>query len=336
MTLDRRAALAGLVAGSLAGSAATAALRRDDRIAVPGARLYLLVRGDDAHAPVLLWLHGGPGGAERPLFRLYNGSLERRFVVAYLDQRGAGRSYDPEADPKALTIARHLADLDLVVDHLRRSLGREKVILVGHSWGSALGLLYAKAHPEKVAAVVGVAQVVTPLAADRAQVAWAEAEARRRGDEKALKILADLPGPPFRAEDELRLESVVGRYGGIYHHKPSFSLALIRAVAAGYVSPGEIPRMIHANNVSLDAMAEEIGRLDLARDVPALAVPIAFLLGRYDHHVDAGLATAYFERLQAPAKRLMWFEGSAHNIPFEEPARFNAALRRILHELGAA
>jgi pimeloyl-ACP methyl ester carboxylesterase len=59
---------------------------------------------------VLLWLHGGPGGAERPLSRYYNHELEEHFVVAYWDQRGAGRSFDADADPQDLTVACHLAD----------------------------------------------------------------------------------------------------------------------------------------------------------------------------------------------------------------------------------
>jgi pimeloyl-ACP methyl ester carboxylesterase len=234
-----------------------------------------------------------------------------------------------------LTIERHLTDLDVVVDHLRLSMGRGKVILVGHSWGSALGLLYARRRPEKVAACVGVAQVVRPLAADAAQRAFVEGEARRRGDADALRILAEVGAPPFAAQDELRLEKLVDRYGGLYHHKPSFALSVLRAMAAGYVTPTEIPRIIHANNVSLQTMAAEISRLDLARDAPTLDVPVVFMLGRYDRHVDAGQAAAYFDALRAPAKQLMWFENSAHNIPFEEPERFNAALPQLLAAVGA-
>jgi len=130
--------------------AAAVSIKRSEYLAVDGAKLYLQIRGAERTAPVLLWLHGGPGGAERPLFRYFNGDLEKRFVVVYWDQRGAGRSFDPKADPHRLTIAQHLADLDTVVDHLRQSLGQNKIVLMGHSWGAALGLLYTQAHPEKV------------------------------------------------------------------------------------------------------------------------------------------------------------------------------------------
>src|SRR4051794_32204726 len=67
---------------------AASAIARSEYVQVDAARLFLNVRGADRRAPVLLWLHGGPGGAERPLFRYYDSALEKRFVVAYWDQRG--------------------------------------------------------------------------------------------------------------------------------------------------------------------------------------------------------------------------------------------------------
>jgi proline iminopeptidase len=130
------------------------------------------------------WLHGGPGGAERPLFRYFNGDLEKRFVVVYWDQRGAGRSFDPKADPHRLTIAQHLADLDTVVDHLRQSLGQNKIVLMGHSWGAALGLLYTQAYPEKVSAFIGVNHLIATLKGQQAEYDFVCEEASRRKDDK--------------------------------------------------------------------------------------------------------------------------------------------------------
>src|SRR5215471_16652156 len=85
------------------------------RIKVGNAELYVEIRGPNRSAPLLLWLHGGPGGPERPLFRYFNSGLERHFLVAYVDQRGAGRSFDRAADPARLTVAQHLEDLEAVI-----------------------------------------------------------------------------------------------------------------------------------------------------------------------------------------------------------------------------
>ena len=144
--------------------AESARIDSSEYLEVAGAKLFLMTRGANRHAPVLLWLHGGPGGAERPLFRYFDADLERDFVVAYWDQRGTGRSFDANADPRQLTVARHLDDLDAVVDRLRDQLDQERIVLIGHSWGAALGLLYAQKHPDKIAAYIAVSPLVATLA----------------------------------------------------------------------------------------------------------------------------------------------------------------------------
>src|SRR5215831_17955017 len=296
-----------------------ASISSSEYVSAEGAKLYLLTRGANRRAPVLLWLHGGPGGAERPLFRYFNSELETHFVVVYWDQRGAGRSFDPKADPHRLTTAQHVADLDAVVDHLRQSLGQDKIILVGHSWGAALGLLYAQAHPDKVSAFIGVNPVVSTREGQQAQYDFVLAEASRRKDNGALAQLREIGPPPYNKVGQvLAMEKLAQRYGGVFHKEPRRTWIMVRAIFSGLVSPWEIPRLIHANNVSLEAMNEELLGLDLARSVPSAGVPVLFFLGRYDRHTDGKLAATYFATLCAPVKRLVWFEKSAHNVPFEE------------------
>src|SRR5215475_1918783 len=309
-------------------------IRRSEYLAVDGAQLFVLTRGTDRHAPVFLWLHGGPGGPERPLFRYFNGDLEQHFVVAYWDQRGAGRSFDAGGDPHRLTIARHLADLDAVVDHLRRTLGQDTIVLIGHSWGTVLGLLYVQHHPEKVSACIGVAQVVSWLRTQHAQYAFVAAEAARRTDEATLTRVRDMGSPPYETFDQqAAMEDLVDRYGGVFHKKPCTICVVIRGMLTGLVTPWEfisIHRGIHA---SLEAMTPELLNFDLERAVPSVGVPVFFFLGRYDRHVDSTIAAGYFDTLRAPSKQLIWFEDSAHNVPFEEPELFNETVVSTLRSI---
>lgn len=310
-------------------------IKRSERVVTDGAALFLQTRGTDRRAPVLLWLHGGPGAPERPLFRYFNGELEEHFVVAYWDQRGAGLSYDPHADLHRLTIQQHLADLDAVVDHLRRNLRRTKIALIGHSWGAALGLLYINAHPDKVFASIGVAPLVSTRAAQQAQYDFLYAEARRRNDDGTLMRLRQIGRPPHKTSAEvLAMETLAERYGGVFHRKPHKVWVLLNGVFRGLVAPWDIGRFIHANRVSLEAMNAELLDLDLVRSVPSVSVPVFFFLGRHDRHVDANIATAYVEGLQAPAKQIRWFENSAHNVPFEEPGLFNTSVITALESAG--
>ena len=268
------------------------------------------------------------------MFRYFNAALENHFVVAYWDQRGAGRSFDPQADPRSLTVERHLADLDVVVDHLRHMLGRDKVDLVGHSWGSALGLLYARTHPDKISAFIGVAQVVSTRAAQQSEYDFVLAEATRRKDEDVLARLREIGAPPHEtATRVLAMETLAERYGGVFHKEPNRIWIMVYSILRGLVTPWEIPRLIRANNVSLEAMNEELLGLDLARSVPSVDVPVFFFLGRHDRHAEATLAASYFGALRAPVKRLIWFENSAHNVPFEEPDLFNTTVASTLQSV---
>ena len=79
-------------------------------------------------------------------------------------------------------------------------------------------------------------------------------------------------------------------------------------------------------------MHDELLGLDMPRSVPAVDVPVIFFLGRYDRHVDATIAARYLDNLVAPSKHVVWFENSAHNIPFEEPALF---IRSVATALGS-
>ena len=164
---------------------------------INGTRQWLLVRGRDARSPVLLILHGGPGSSETVLFRRFVGAaLEDKAVVAYWDQRGAGRSYSRSIPPDTMTVGQFLADTDAVVDTLRQRFGRDRVALLGHSWGSALGALYAARHPDKLLAYLGTAQVASMPDGEATAYKAVLGEARHRGDATAVAELETIGPPP--------------------------------------------------------------------------------------------------------------------------------------------
>jgi pimeloyl-ACP methyl ester carboxylesterase len=268
-----------------------------------GAKLYLEVRGDHADAPLLVWLHGGPGGAERPLFRYFNDGLERDFLVAYHDQRGAGRSFDPNAPPGLLTIAQHVEDLGRVVEELRERYRRDRVFLAGHSWGAALGMLYAKSHPEKVAGLICVAPVVSIGEQHRREYEYDMQEAARRGDQSALRELAAIGPPPYQTPSlVIRLQRVTERYHGVEFQSHNHAAIVVEGVLRGLITPWELVRIVQGIHRTQEAMHQELMAFDLRRAISSLDIPVAFFLGRHDHHADANLAAEYFETLRAPRK----------------------------------
>ena len=81
-------------------------------------------------------------------------------------------------------------------------------------------------------------------------------------------------------------------------------------------------------------MHQELLAFDMRRKVDRLGVPVFFFVGRHDHHVDANLAAEYFQILRAPSKEIVWFEQSAHDIPFDEPQLFDAWIVEAYRKIG--
>lgn len=307
-----------------------------EQFEVDGAKLYVEIRGNDARAPLLIWLHGGPGGAERPLFRFFNSDLERRFLVVYYDQRGAGLSFDTGATAASLTIARHLADLDRLIEHLRSRYRQNHILLIGHSWGTVLGMLYARDHPDKIIGLVAVAPVVSFDEQRQREFAWDIEEAKRRDDVEALRDLHDIGPPPYSSPAPmLRLQRVTERFNGVEFHPRSHWAIVVEGLIKGLVGPIELYRIVQGNHRSLEAMHKELQAFDMRREVLELRTPAFVFLGRHDRHVDAKLADQYFNSLRAPMKEIIWFEDSAHDIPFEEPELFDQRVVDAARALGA-
>jgi len=224
-----------------------------------------------------------------------------------------------------MTLEQFIADLNDLVDVVRKRFGQDKVVIYGHSWGSALGVCYAARFPEKVAAYVGSGQIGSWPASERSSYAFVLAEATRRHHHKALKELRTVGPPPYGAHAKMVQGKWLGRFLGFVRGMPLWRF--LRIVLGGpEASLLDVPRIIRGMRFSQDTMWADVSALDLTTAVPALQVPVFFFLGRHDHVIAAETSAAHFGMLVAPSKRLVWFENSAHEPPFEEPPKFNRAM----------
>lgn len=307
----------------VSGSIAEIAYRR-----LGGIDQWVLMRGESVANPPLILLHGGPGLSETRLFRRFNAPLEKSFTAVYWDQRGAGKSFERSIPRSSMTVEQFISDLDDLVDTVCKRLGKTKVVIFGHSWGSALGVLYAARFPQKVSAFVGSGQYGDAAASEEASYAFALAEAQRRGNRRALRKLREIGPPPHTAEQLWIERTWVTRLEGGMRPRALWSLA--RALRGPESSIFDLPRTMRAFRFSLDAMWAETSRLNLLELAPALEMPVFFFLGRKDHWVPPEVSVAYFEPLTAPSKQLVWFEQSGHEPFMDEPAKFNAAMAELV------
>ena len=290
---------------------------------------WVMIRGEDVANPPLILLHGGPGMSETRFFRLCNAPLEKHFTVIYWEQRGTGKSFYADIPRSSMTVEQFISDLDELVDTVCRRLGQSKVVIFGHSWGSALGVLYAARFPEKVAVYVGCGQYADAAAGEQASYEWAIREAERRNKRRILKKLHAI-GPPPHTRKELMVErTCAARLEGMMRPAKWWDLARV-AVGVRESSIIDLPRHQRGFNFSLDALWEEASQLNLFELAPALAMPVFFFLGRNDHWVPPEVSVTYFEALKAPSKELVWFEHSGHEVFADEPEKFNAAMVELV------
>ena len=295
--------------------------------AIGGIPQSIWFRGVSRSNPALIILHGGPGASESALFRHYNAALEHHFLVVYWEQRGTGRSFNAGIPPESMTIAQFVGDLDEVVELVRRRFGKDKVVLLGHSWGTVLGTIYASLHPEKISAYVGTAQIADAPQGRRLSYEFAISEARKRGNSSAVSELETIGPPPYASVDEkLATGKWVERFGGMFHANLSTGKLIWAALNTDEANLIDLVKFGQGNRFSLIQLEDEISKLNLSERYLSFDVPVFFLLGRHDRHVSAALAEQYFAKIKAPYKRLVWFEQSAHNPPFEEPVKFDKVL----------
>jgi pimeloyl-ACP methyl ester carboxylesterase len=295
-----------------------------------GLEQWVMIRGEHLANPALILLHGGPGFGETHFFRRFNAPLETCFTVVYWDQRGTGKSFDRNIPRSSMTVQQFIADLDDLVEAVRRRLGQDRVTIFGHSWGSALGALYAARFPEKVAVYVGCEQVSDSTAAEQASYAIALAEAERRNDAKALQELRAIGRPPYHDSRSLFIERTwLQRFDGELSPRALWKMGR-DLLGCREMSIVDLPDIVRGFRFSLDAMWAEIGTLNLFTLVPVLSMPVFFFAGRRDHWIPPDTIVAYFNALAAPSKQLVWFEESAHEPFVDEPAKFNRTMLELV------
>lgn len=300
-----------------------------ERVTLGGVEQSILIRGRSVTNPVLLYLHGGPGTSELGMLRTYNiPALEERFTVVVWEQRGAAKSFAALKPSSTMTIDQLVSDAAELVELLCRRFDKEKIFLVGHSWGSVLGVLTAKRCPNRLHAFVGVGQVVDMLEGERLSYAWTMERAREAGDARSVAKLERIGTPPY--PEPLRPKvvtqrAILARYGGEVHGNPRGGMFILLACLLRTHEYGWLDRInfFRGAFASMDLLWPQLMAINLIEQVPTLEVPVYFLEGRHDMEAPSALAERYFRALDAPRKELIWFEHSAHFVNTEEPEAFN-------------
>lgn len=302
-------------------------------VPIGGIGQFVTIRGKDRRNPVLLVLHGCPGYVEAPLSWWYAHDWEDYFTVVEWDQRGAGKTYllnDPKSVAATMTPQRMNHDVDEMVQFLRKDLGKRKIFVIGHSWGSYLGVELAKRHPEWLHAYIGVGQAASAPESERRGYAFALAEAEKAHDRDAiaeLKAIAPYPRPGAPLSAIATSHRWVDYFGGVMAYRRDQEDESHAARLSPDYDDAEAPHVYDGNEFSEERLLPFVLGLDLSKE-RRFKCPILLFEGRHDRTVNSDVAFEWLKTVKAPAKRFVWFEHSAHEPMTEEPGRF---LNALLH-----
>ena len=293
-----------------------------------GIKQWVLLRGVNKKNPLLVLLHGGPGASVvNGLYRYYNNELENHFVVVYWEQRGTGRSYDSKIYQKSMTLNQFVSDLHELIGYLKNRFMKNKVYLMGESWGSLLGILYAQKYPEDLTVYIGIGQISNTKESELLGYEFTLAEARRRNNKKALRELQKMGSLPGGTVESVKIERKwLVKFGGLIYGKSGYFYLLswiLKILSVSEYAWPDLLRFSYGSKMSLKFLWDEIFQVNLFEQIPSLEIPVYFLIGCHDHCISSALVEEYFEYLKAPFKKLIWFEKSGHNPPWEESERFN-------------
>jgi proline iminopeptidase len=321
-----RAEAVAIVAG-LRAIVSPRGLQAIETVRIGGIDQVVSIRSQDLRNPVIIYFHGGPGFVEMPLDWWWNRGWDEYFTVVHWDQRNAGKTYTASGpnDPSQLTPERFQRDAEEVVQWARKRFGKRKVFVLGHSWGSMLGLKLAAAHPEWLHAYIGMGQATDSPESERRGWAWTMAQARADDNAEAIADLRSIApygaaGRPIPVEAILIQRKWLGHYGGAAWRRRGGDFEAAAFKLAPEYSDDDVRNAFKGQPAVTKALLPHILSTDLST-IGELKVPMILISGRHDRNVSSEVAAEWFAKLRAPAKKLVWFERSAHHMTSEEPGK---------------
>ena len=318
-------------------------------IKIGGVDQWLHIRGRNRKNPVLLYLHGGPGTAMIGWMDAIQRPWEDYFTIVQWDQRQTGKSYYPaDDDNNPLTVARFVEDTEEVIQHLQRYLNQKKLFVLGHSWGTVLGMYMVKKHPDWLHAYIGLGQVVNMMDNEKTIYERLLAHAIRLEEKKLVSKLKAIgpypnlqdPGRSFIEQSQFvrwELSRIAGEtmmhrlpHDGVVNYDEALKIISLDRLTSPHLSLTDISNFVLGDKIALfrpPHLTSEFMKIDLPNEIGStFEAPVIFFTGRHDWHTPRVLSDKWHEEITSPHKELVHFNDSCHFVINEEPGRFLTAL----------
>jgi len=272
-----------------------------EAVEIGGIKQWIKFQGENDQAPVLLFLHGGPGNSVMSYADRFTKELQKHFIVVHWDQRESGQTAILNKSKDALTVSLFVSDAIELIQVLSSKFSQKKIYLMGHSWGAYLGLRVAVERPDLLQGYFAISPMINQLESERLSLKIMQDKAIKDNNKEAKAELS-LVEVPFKNGQQL-----------FYHRKWLSKLmgstTPVRAKVDQWAGTW-LPLFNEGSQTNFNEFA------------PQLNCPVYFLIGSNDYQTHFSLAESYYQQVVCKEKKLYWFTDSAHNPHLAESVKF--------------
>lgn len=297
-------------------------------VEVNGTRQWINIYGKNIKNPVLLYLHGGPGSSTSAIDYAFTRKWADVYTVVTWDQRNCGKSYSKKNKGKKLTCEQFLKDGKEMTEFIQKFMKKDKITILGHSWGSIYGASLVLAYPEYYECFIGTGQVIdmyeNEVALKEAASEWAS------GDETYMAYVDQLtPGDMTMTHINARNE-LMEKYGyGIMRDGTDYNIFTTILFNPNYsvIDWIEYFRTDFSDYLTFIG-SEEFGKISIQGKYE-YKVPYYNINGDQDYQTNYILAGEYFEKVNAPYKQLFIMKNTTHGLLESKSEWFSEYVHRI-------
>ena len=303
-----------------------------ETVEIGGINQALYFRGKNLDNPVILYVHGGPGMPMMPLLHGFQYEWESDFTIVHWDQRNAGKTFylsDPEIILETLTIDTVLADAHEVTQYIKKKLNKEKIIILGHSWGSVLGTMLVREYPQDYSAYIGVGQIVNMKENTPVGYHAALEFAISKGNKRDIAALEKLD--PELGENFLGIRKYLNKYNMAEDY--SFRLIML-AVTSPHYKFNELMYYLNVNTFHYsEPLFNFLDDFNMRDNGANYEIPVFYIMGERDYQTPYPLAKSFFEEISAPHKEFFSVPNASHLTMLDNKDEFNRILIEVIKPL---
>jgi pimeloyl-ACP methyl ester carboxylesterase len=245
-------------------------------------------------------------------------TLANFFTIVHWDQRGTALSFNDTLEKSDISFDKILDDAVKMTEFLINAYDQDKIFIIGHSFGSILGIHLAEKYPDYYYAFVGMGQVTDEKKSKEITYQWFLKKLKEENDTVELHKLTKSHNIP---------RELINKYKGIFYKDKTLT-DVIKASPLYY--EGYMDLYLKSMNFVRSALASNpsVNEKNILEDIRQVRVPVYFFEGRHDRIAACApeLVTEYMEKLEAPKKEIIWFEESGHHPDIDEPDKFQSIL----------